>query len=148
MAEETRKGVRSMTINEYQKAALRTESSKEHSTEEYKILSKALEQILELETTPEEAKSVLRLLNGLMGLNGESGEVLDILKKHLFQKHPLDIVHVAKELGDICWYLALSADAIGFDLETVMKMNIAKLQERYPDGFEASRSLNRALSDI
>ena len=66
-----------MTPNEYQKEALRTASG---MSQEYP-----------------------RILNGLMGLNGEAGECIDILKKHLFQGHDLDREHMAKELGDVAW---------------------------------------------
>lgn len=111
-----------MTINEYQQAALRT-------------ANKSL--------TPIE-----QLMNGLMGLNGEAGEAIDILKKHLFQGHELDSEHMAKELGDVAWYLAVSANAIGYDLETVMQMNVDKLKARYPDGFDAEHSLHRNKGDI
>lgn len=111
-----------MTINEYQKEALRTESgiSKEYP----------------------------RLLNGLMGLNGEAGECIDILKKHLYQGHELDKEHIAKELGDVAWYLAVSADAIGYDLETILQMNVDKLTARYPEGFDSELSIHRAKGDI
>jgi NTP pyrophosphatase (non-canonical NTP hydrolase) len=88
------------------------------------------------------------LLNGLMGLNGEAGEAIDILKKHLFQGHELDTAHMAKELGDVAWYLAVSANAIGYDLETIMQMNVDKLKARYPDGFDAEHSLHRNQDDI
>ena len=111
-----------MTINEYQKNALRT-------------ANKSL--------TPFE-----QLVNGIMGLNGEAGECIDILKKHLFQGHELDREHIAKELGDIAWYLALSADANGYDLETIMQMNVDKLCARYPDGFDTEHSLHRNNDDI
>lgn len=70
------------------------------------------------------------------------------LKKHLFQGHELDISHMAKELGDVAWYLAVSANAIGYDLETIMQMNVDKLKARYPDGFDAEHSLHRNRDDI
>lgn len=91
-----------------------------------------------------------RLLQGLMGLCSESGEAMDILKKHMFQEHDIDAEreHLAKELGDVAWYLALSADALGYALEDILQMNIDKLRSRYPEGFEASRSLYRADDDI
>ena len=57
------------------------------------------------------------LINGVMGLCGESGEAIDIVKKHLAQGHELDTEHLAKELGDIAWYLAETATAIGYRLE-------------------------------
>jgi len=86
---------------------------------------------------------VKRLLNGLMGLNGEAGECIDLLKKHLFQGHPLDFTELAEELGDVAWYLAISADALGYKLSDIFNMNIKKLEKRYPDGFEAEKSVNR-----
>lgn len=116
------KGCEEMTANEYQLLAMRT-------------ANKDLSPIEELE-------------NGLMGLNGEAGEAIDLLKKHLFQGHPLDKKHMAKELGDIAWYLAASAYAIDYPLEEILKMNIEKLRERYPEGFEEARSVNRRAEDV
>ena len=106
-----------MTINEYQKAALRT-------------LNPDLNE-----------KDVL--INGVMGLCGESGEAIDIVKKHLAQGHPLDREKLAKELGDIAWYLAETAFAIGYPLEEILQMNIDKLKARYPEGFSSENSINR-----
>lgn len=83
-----------------------------------------------------------------MGLNGEAGEAIDLLKKHLFQGHKLDKNHMARELGDIAWYLAMSAYAIDYPLEEILKMNIEKLKERYPAGFESERSVHRSAVDV
>lgn len=88
------------------------------------------------------------LINGVMGLCGESGEVIDIVKKHLAQGHELDKAHLAKELGDVAWYLAEIATAIGYSLEDIFQMNIDKLKKRYPEGFEIEKSLNRQEEDI
>ena len=112
-----------MTINEYQTAALRTAQTD-------KLTAREL------------------LLNSALGLCGESGEVADLVKKHLFQGHDLDLDHVAKELGDISWYLAAGAYAIGLDLESIFRVNKEKLEARYPDGFSADRTLHRAENDI
>lgn len=106
-----------MTINEYQTLAMRT-------------LNPALSE-----------KDVL--INGVMGLCGESGEAIDLVKKHLSQGHPLDREKLAKELGDVAWYLAETAYAIGYDLETVLQGNIEKLKSRYPEGFDCERSIRR-----
>lgn len=106
-----------MEINEYQKLAMTTLN---------KNLSK---------------KDVL--INGVMGLCGESGEVIDIVKKHLAQGHNLDKEKIIKELGDVAWYIAEIAYALDVDLETVLKLNIEKLKRRYPDGFDSSKSINR-----
>lgn len=135
-----------MTINEYQKLALRTESNKGVYTPPESLLRVFVK--LGAITNPEEDVSVIRLLEGLMGLSGESGEVTDILKKVLFQGHKLERKHIALELGDICWYIALASDAIGYDLETIMQMNIDKLKARYPNGFEVKRSVNRQEGDL
>ena len=106
-----------MTGNEYQKAALIT-ANKDLTT------SGLLE-------------------DGALGLCGESGEVADIVKKTMFQGHPLDKEHIAEELGDVAWYLAISAKAIGYDLDTIFQKNVDKLKERYPDGFDSEKSIHR-----
>lgn len=106
-----------MTINEYQKLAMTT-------------LNPALDK-----------KDVL--INGVMGLCGESGEVIDIVKKHLAQGHELDRDKLIKELGDVAWYLAETATALDVDLEEVLAGNIAKLKVRYPEGFSTEKSINR-----
>lgn len=112
-----------MNANEYQQLALRTESH------DYTC------------DNP-------RLLQGLMGLCGESGEALDLFKKHLFHGHYFDEVHLAKELGDVAWYLAISADALGYSLDEIFEMNIDKLRKRYPDGFDSEKSIHRKAGDI
>ena len=84
------------------------------------------------------------LINGVMGLCGESGEAIDIVKKWLAQGHGLDKEKLAKELGDICWYLAETATALDLSLEDIMAANIEKLKKRYPEGFDADRSIHRS----
>ena len=88
------------------------------------------------------------MLNGAMGLNGEAGEVIDMLKKYMFQGHNLDIEHIAKELGDCLWYIAVCAKGAGYTLDEIAQMNVSKLRKRYPDGFEVEKSLHRAKGDI
>ena len=83
------------------------------------------------------------LINGVMGLCGESGEAIDLVKKHLAQGHELDREKLARELGDVAWYLAETATAIGYPLEEILQMNIDKLRARYPEGFAVERSVNR-----
>lgn len=131
-----------MEINEYQKLALRTEAPKTNPKLRAFFMSRGLEY------DPDEIHQIARLLEGLMGIAGEGGEVSDILKKVLFQGHVLDREHMALELGDVAWYLALAADALGYDLETILRMNIEKLQKRYPNGFEKGRSISREEGDI
>lgn len=88
------------------------------------------------------------LLNGVMGLAGESGECVDLVKKMLFQEHGLDKERLGKELGDVAWYLAVTAHAIGYPLDQIFQMNVDKLLERYPDGFDPERSRNRKAEDV
>ena len=83
------------------------------------------------------------LMQGLMGLCGEAGECIDIYKKCLFQGHELDRAHLAEELGDVAWYLAVAARGAGYNLSDIFNMNITKLRKRYPDGFDANKSVNR-----
>ena len=83
------------------------------------------------------------LINGVMGLCGESGEAIDIVKKWLAQGHALDEKKLAKELGDIAWYLAETAWALDIPLEEILRGNIQKLEERYPEGFSAEKSISR-----
>lgn len=115
-----------MGINEYQRKAMRTASGMNYDM----VGGNGL------------------LLNGVMGLNGEAGECIDLVKKYLFQGKPLDKEHLAKELGDVAWYLAVTAQGLGYDLETIFKMNIAKLEARYPNGFEVQKSEHRAEGDV
>lgn len=120
-----------MKINEYQKLALQTETGfPEERSERVPMVNQFLM----------DCNTYRRLMQGLFGLNGESGKAIDLLKKHLFQGHELDRKHMARELGDIAWYLALCADAIGYDLETVFQMNIDKLHELYPYKFSESQN--------
>ena len=106
-----------MTVNEYQKLAMTT-------------------------LNPQLSKKDV-LINGVMGLCGESGEAIDIVKKYLAQVHDLDLEGLIKELGDIAWYLAETATALDVSLEEVLERNIEKLRKRYPEGFDSERSQNR-----
>ena len=86
------------------------------------------------------------LLNALMGLCGESGEAIDLMKKHRFQGHPLDREKMIKELGDVAWYLAEAATGLGIDLSEILQRNLDKLHARYPQGFSSDRSQTREES--
>ena len=83
------------------------------------------------------------LINGVMGLCGEAGEAIDIVKKHLAHGHELDRDHLIKELGDVAWYLAETAYALDISLEDVLLQNLEKLKKRYPEGFDTERSKQR-----
>lgn len=83
------------------------------------------------------------LANMIVGIFGESGEVADIVKKHLYQGHGLDIDHVEEELGDVMWYIANLCNLLGIKIENVLEGNYKKLVDRFPDGFSEERSVNR-----
>ena len=110
-----------MTVNEYQKLAMRT-------------------------VNPDLNKNDI-LINSVMGLCGESGEAIDIVKKWFAHGHDLDREHLIKELGDIAWYLAEAAFALDVELDDVFSANIEKLKKRYPEGFETERSISREDED-
>lgn len=118
------------------------------STEEHTRITPNEYQKQALTTQNPDVLKDLKIVEGVMGLAGEAGECVDMVKKTVFQGHELDKEHLAKELGDVAWYLAESADAIGYDLETIFLKNLKKLKRRYPDGFEVSKSTDRAEDDI
>ena len=77
------------------------------------------------------------LLNvGALGLAGESGEVIDLIKKHLFHGKPLDRDKAIEELGDVFWYVQCLAEALDVSIGEVAQKNAAKLRRRYPKGFQ------------
>lgn len=110
----TKSNSEAMTIEQYQKAAARTAAGKCRD-----------------------------LANAGLGLTGEAGEVADIIKKHLYQGHDLPRDKIVEELGDLMWYVSLTASLIGVDLKAVMQANIEKLWRRYPNGFRPEDSVHR-----
>lgn len=83
------------------------------------------------------------LSNMALGLIGEIGEVADIIKKHLYQGHQLDMDHIKEEIGDVMFYMANLCNTLDLDLETLLEQNYAKLLKRYPEGFNSEQSVNR-----
>lgn len=79
----------------------------------------------------------------LMGIQGESGEVADLFKKHFHQGHDLSVEEVVEELGDVMFYIANLCNVMGISLQEVCERNIIKLMKRYPEGFSVERSINR-----
>lgn len=108
-----------MTLNEYQDLAQRTSRK---------------------DLTPKE-----HLINGLLGLAGECGECCDLVKKHNYQDGRYIHDDMVCELGDVMWYVAETARAMGVTLEEVALHNLDKLRRRYPDGFDADKSLHREV---
>lgn len=97
-------------------------------------------QRLAMRTAPEPHDNTMLAVFGL-GVAGEAGEVAELIKKFVGHGHDLDPTKLTKELGDVLWYVAVIARSRGIDLSEVAARNVAKLQERYPEGFshEASR---------
>jgi NTP pyrophosphatase (non-canonical NTP hydrolase) len=75
------------------------------------------------------------LADAAAGLAEEAGEVLGVVRKHLFVGHPLDREKVKEELGDALWCLAAVATSLDLSLGAVAEANLAKLRARYPEGF-------------
>lgn len=71
-----------------------------------------------------------------MGLCGESGEVSEILKKHLLHGKDLNRDELLKELGDVLWYLFHTLNVFNFTIEEVAKENVKKLCSRYSHNLE------------
>lgn len=97
---------------------------------------------------PSEKYDLGGIINAAFGLAGETGELVDHVKKWVFHEHEIDLEKVKKETGDILWYIAMMCESFGFQMEDVMKMNIDKLKARYPEGFEPVRSQHRSEGDI
>lgn len=119
-----------MNISEYQNLAMRTNDGK--STER---LLKFIEEHKDID--------VGGIINACEGLCGESGEANDMIKKWIFHGHELKEADLVKEIGDVCWYLAFVSECFGLDLNRIMEKNIAKLKNRYPEGFSEQASINR-----
>ena len=103
-----------MTLTEYQQQATRTLGDSPHIT------------------------------NMALGLAGETGEVVDCIKKALFQGHELNPGRLAEELGDVLWYIAGLCTVLNIDMSEVAAGNIEKLKSRYPDGFDEAKSIERS----
>lgn len=94
-----------------------------------------------------------QLTDWALGLGGEAGEVLDIIKHHVAHGESLDKMELAKELGDVLWYLSALCTSTGISLEDIAKLNLLKLSHRYSEGYNNEDSSNRhekerALKDL
>lgn len=126
-----------MTGNEYQAQAMRTNDG--HAQD--RLADRMLAGIMH-------KKDVAGLVNGLMGLTGEAGELTDLFKKWVFHNAPLDEKHAKKEVGDVLWYVAMICHSMGWSMDDIMQMNIDKLKARYPEGFDTEKSNHRKEGDI
>lgn len=88
-----------------------------------------------------------RVAQGVMGLVGETGELVDAIKKWLYHDHEISTPYLVEELGDILWYISELCTSFEISLDAVAHYNIQKLATRYPDGFDAERSKNRGEQD-
>ena len=111
-----------MRLNEYQAQALRTEDMTRTQRD--------------------------RIIHGAMGLAGEAGETVDLLKKVVAFGHDIDTAKIRGELGDVLWYVAVLADAVGLTLNEVAQANVYKLRQRYPIGEGFTAEASKARVDV
>lgn len=143
-----------MTGNEYQKLAMRTNDglSSPRLVDWVGAKDALLTSAYHLQPGtkfPEaELNSAGGVIHACLGLSGEVGELTDMMKKAVFHEKTLDEDHLAKELGDVLWYVALFCESAGWDLDEIMQLNIDKLKKRYPEGFDVDRANNRKEGDI
>jgi NTP pyrophosphatase (non-canonical NTP hydrolase) len=93
------------------------------------------------------SEKMLRLLHGAIGVSTEAGEILDAVKKHAYYGKALDEVNLVEELGGLFWYMAIMADELGVDFESIMAKNLLKLQARYQGKFSSDRAMKRDLEE-
>jgi NTP pyrophosphatase (non-canonical NTP hydrolase) len=108
-----------MTLDDYQSAAARTTNPKLSEAE--------------------------RLMDAAAGLSEEAGEILGLVRKHVYQAHALNSDRLQTELGDALWCLAMTAQSAGISLEQVAAANVSKLRTRYPQGYSDAASQERRL---
>lgn len=102
-----------------------------------------------LKYAPDHHDYLLNVIYAAMGMCGEAGEASELVKKYAYYGHTIDTEHLARELGDVLWYVSYMAHLFGYPLGKIMAMNQEKLAKRYPDGkFDAERSRNREEGDI
>ena len=102
-----------------------------------------------LKYAPDYQHYMPNVLYAAIGMCGEAGEVSELVKKYAYHEHTIDTEHLARELGDVLWYVTYMANLFGYSLGEIMAMNQEKLAKRYPDGkFDAERSRNRKEDDI
>jgi NTP pyrophosphatase (non-canonical NTP hydrolase) len=84
-------------------------------------------------------------MNAALGLAGETGEIVDLIKKFEFHGHPFELSKLQNEIGDVLFYLQWLANTHGFNLETCLEANGTKLKARYPISFSSEQSINRKV---
>ena len=100
----------------------------------------------------ENGANIERLLTGAVGINSEGGEIMEIVKKLIFQGKPWSDetkYHLKRELGDVLWYVVQCLIALDTSIDEVVSMNVEKLEARYPGGeFDPWYSENREVNDL
>jgi NTP pyrophosphatase (non-canonical NTP hydrolase) len=111
----------SITFDEYQKQALTTALSSDNE--------------------------VLDLAHWSLGIAGEGGEIAEKVKKYIRDNKATisdeQKKELAKEIGDVLWYLAVLANTLGVSFDEVAKMNLAKLASRKERGMLTGSGDNR-----
>lgn len=87
------------------------------------------------------------ITHAVFGMCSETGEIAGIFQK-TYQGRDIDFVHLKRELGDVCWFVAEACTAMGVSLEDVMECNIQKLKDRFPEGFDPYLDQHRKQGDI
>jgi len=130
-------------FNQYGKFVLSTTS--EESLNTLALVDRLLQ--LDIKTDVEFSQ----LLTSSIGMQAESGEFSEVVKKIIFQGKNFneeERFHLKRELGDVLWYWVQGCNALGYTPQEVMEENINKLEKRYPNGFEVTRSEVRTKGDI
>ena len=100
----------------------------------------------------EKGANIERLLTGAVGINSEGGEIMEIVKKLIFQGKPWSdetTYHLKRELGDVMWYVMQCLIALDTSMDEIVGMNVDKLKARYPGGeFDPFYSENREVGDL
>lgn len=125
-----------MNVDRYKEQAMRTNDHR------------SSQRLMEFSFKPNQRWDMAQLFNATLGLSGEVGEFNDLLKKSIFHEKEWDEKHLQSELGDILWYIALICDTFNWNLDYIMRMNLHKLESRYPEGFDTVKSNNRKENDI
>jgi NTP pyrophosphatase (non-canonical NTP hydrolase) len=111
-----------MTFAEYEAAAARTDESGELAAER-------------------------DIVYHVLKIAGEAGEIANLFGKARGQGHTIDTGKVILESGDVLWHLARLVNRLGYTLADVARMNVAKINTRYPEGFTVDASVNRKTED-
>lgn len=140
--------IRATTLNEQQQRTLRTEDR----PHKWDLLVKDAEQLgnIIVAIPLDEVKLMLhqrKLMLHALGLAGEAGEVADLVKKEVGHEHQIPLSKYRDELGDVGWYKDAVAHGKGLTAQEIGDRNDEKLRERYPNGFEPSRSINRKVEE-